>query len=179
MSRYRRQFAGSTFFFTVVAYRRRRIFCDEVVRAALGRAIRTVRETRPFTVEAWVLLPDHMHCIWTLTDDDHDYSTRWAEIKRFVVSACRDRLQVPRLLTSSARERQESSIWQRRFWEHQIRNELDMARHVDFIHFNPVKHGYAERVCDWPHSTFHRYVREGIYPRDWGGSADFAGAYLE
>jgi putative transposase len=172
MSRYRRQFTGSTFFFVVVAYRRRRIFCDPAFRAALRHAIQNVRMTRPFTVDAWVLLPDHMHCIWTMPDGDHDYSTRWAEIKRFVVSACRNQFHASRLLTASGRQRQESSIWQRRFWERQIRDELDMERHVDYIHFNPVKHGYVKSVCEWPHSTFHRYVRERIYPRDWGGSPD-------
>ena len=95
MSRYRRQSSGPTYFCTVVAYRRRPIFCNPTFRTALRRAIQTVRVTRPFTVDAWVLMPDHMHCIWTLPTDDNDYSTRWAEIKRYVVSACRDRLHDP------------------------------------------------------------------------------------
>ena len=179
MPRYRRQFAGSTYFFTVVAYRRRPIFCDPVLRAALREAVRVVRLTRPFVVVAWVLMPDHMHCIWTLPTEDGDYSTRWARIKRDVSSACRDRLHVPRLLTGSGRERSESTIWQRRFWEHQIRDEYDMERHVDYIHFNPVKHGQVGRVCDWPYSTFHRYVREGIYASDWAGGPEIAGLELE
>ena len=179
MSRYRRQFTGSTFFFVVVAYRRRPVFCEPMLRAALRDAIQTVRATRPFTVDAWVLFPDHMHCIWTMPESDRDYSTRWAEIKRFVVSACRDQFHAPRLLTTSGRKRQESTIWQRRFWEHQIRDELDMERHVDYIHFNPVKHGYVTSVCEWPHSTFHRYVRKGIYPKDWGGSPDIMELELE
>ena len=172
MSRYRRQLTGSTFFFVVVAYRRRPIFCGPAFRAALRQAIQTVRGTRPFTVDAWVLLPDHMHCIWTLPDGDHDYATRWAEIKRFVSSVARETLRDPRLLTRAGKSRGESTIWQRRFWEHQIRDESDFERHVDYTHFNPVKHGYVQSACDWPHSTFHRYVREGTYPRDWGGSAD-------
>ena len=179
MSRYRRQFIGSTFFFVVVAYRRRPIFCDPALRAVLRRAIQTVRSTRPFSVDAWVLLPDHMHCIWTLPGSDGDYSTRWAEIKRFVSSAARSTLRDPSLLTSAGKSRRESTIWQRRFWEHQIRDENDFERHVDYIHFNPVKHGYVNKVCDWPHSTFHRYVRDGMYPQDWGGTLEVSDLYLE
>jgi putative transposase len=179
MSRYRRQFTGSTFFFVVVVYRRRPIFCTPAFRTTLRRAVETVRLTRPFAVDAWVLLPDHMHCIWTLPEDDRDYSTRWAEIKRFVSSSARDTLRDPRLLTSAGKNRGESTIWQRRFWEHRIRDEDDYERHFDYTHFNPVTHGYVKSVCEWSHSTFHRYVREGIYPRDWGGSPDILDLELE
>jgi putative transposase len=179
MSHYRRLTEGPTYFFTVVSYRRRPIFCDEKVRAALGRAVRAVRESRPFTVDAWVLLPDHMHCIWTLHNGDHNYSSRWGEIKRLVSIACRSDFREPTLLTVSARKRRESTLWQRRFWEHQIRDENDFERHVDYIHFNPVKHRYVQRVCDWPHSTFHRYVREKIYPQDWGATQHIADSYWE
>lgn len=179
MPRYRRQFAGSTYFFTAVAYQRRSIFCTPVFRNALRDAIHTVRLTRPFIVDAWVLLPDHMHCIWTLPDDDHDYSTRWEEIKRHLTSACRERLHDPRLLTRAARQRKESTIWQRRFREHQIRDESDMEKHVDYIHFNPVKHGQVRQVCAWPYSTFHRYVRAGMYSADWAGTQESAALELE
>jgi putative transposase len=179
MPRYRRQFAGPTYFFTLVAYRRRTIFCTPVLRTALRDAIETVRVTRPFVVDAWVLMPDHMHCIWTLPEGDEDYSTRWSEIKRHGVSACRDRLHDPSLLTRAARQRNESTIWQRRFWEHQIRDEFDLEKHVDYIHFNPVKHGQVRRVSEWPYSTFHRYVREGVYSKDWAGSPDVAESWWE
>lgn len=138
-----------------------------------------MRGTRPFTVDAWVLLPDHMHCIWTLPEGDGDYSTRWAEIKRFVSSAARGTLHDPSLLTNAGKSRGESTIWQRRFWEHRIRDQSDFERHVDYIHFNPVKHRYVKTVSEWPHSTFHRYVREGLYPQDWGGSRDAADLYFE
>ena len=134
MSRYRRLFSGTTYFFTVVAYRRRPIFCTSVVRAALRKAIQTVRVARPFDIDAWVLLPDHMHCVWTLPENDTDYPTRWAEIKRWVSSAARHSLRDPNLLTSAAKRRGESTIWQRRFWEHRIRNDVDFERHVDYIH---------------------------------------------
>jgi putative transposase len=168
MPRYRRQFAGTTYFFTVVAYQRRSIFCSPVFRNALHDAIHTVRSTRPFVVDAWAL-----------PDGDQDYSTRWSEIKRYVTSACRDRLHDPRLLTRAARQRNESTIWQRRFWEHQIRDEFDMEKHVDYIHFNPVRHGQVRQVGEWPYSTFHRYVRDGIYSGDWAGAPDIADLDLE
>ena len=179
MSRYRRQFDGTSYFFTVVAFRRRSILCSAGLRAALRHAIQTVRITRPFQIDAWVLMPDHMHCIWSLPEGDTDYSTRWAEIKRWVSTASRSTLRDPALLTSAGIRRGESTIWQRRFWEHRIRNEHDFERHVDYIHFNPVKHRYVQQVAEWPHSTFHRYVKEGIYSQDWGGSPEIADAYLE
>jgi len=179
MPRYRRQYSGTAYFFTVVAYRRRPIFCEPIFRSALRRAIHTIRVTRPFTIDAWVLLPDHMHCIWTLPTNDDDYSTRWAEIKRDVSSACSEHLHVPHLLTRSGKQRNESTIWQRRFWEHRIRDAFDMEKHVDYIHFNPVKHGQVQRVGDWTYSTFHRYVREGIYVGDWAGAPEIVGFELE
>ena len=179
MSRYRRLLTGSTYFFTVVAHRRRPIFCNPAIRSNLGQAIRFVRDIRPFVIDAWILLPDHMHCIWTLPQDDADYSTRWATIKRYVSSSSARMLRDAALSTPSREKKRESTIWQRRFWEHQIRGEDDFERHMDYIHFNPVKHGYVHQVVDWPHSTFHRYVREGIYSQDWGGSPDIADMLIE
>ena len=179
MSRYRRLLTGSTYFFTVVAHRRRSIFCNPSVRSTLSQAIRFVRDIRPFMIDAWILLPDHMHCIWTLPDGDTDYSTRWATIKRYVSTSSARALHDTALSNSSRRKKRESTIWQRRFWEHQIRDEDDFERHMDYIHFNPVKHGYVEHVADWPYSTFHRYVREGVYAADWGGSAEIAGLLIE
>jgi putative transposase len=179
MSRYRRQFTGPTYFFTLVAHRRRPIFCNPVIRSCLRSAIRFVRETRPFVIDAWILLPDHMHCIWTLPEHDIDYSTRWAMIKRYVSSGPARSLHDAALSTPSRRKRRESTIWQRRFWEHQIRDESDFERHMDYIHFNPVKHGFVQQVADWPHSTFHRYVRAGLYSGDWGGTPDVIGMLIE
>jgi putative transposase len=172
MPRYRRLTAGPTYFFTVVAYLRRPIFCDPSLRGALRQAICTVRISRPFAIDAWVLMPNHMHCIWTLPEGDLDYSKRWGEIKRYVSTACRGALHDPHLLTGSGKKRRESTIWQRRFWEHQIRDDEDFERHVDYVHFNPVKHGFVQKVVEWPHSTFHRYVRGGVYAQDWGGTVD-------
>jgi len=142
--------------------------CNETIRRTLRIAIDNVRTTRPFSIDARVLLPDHLHCIWTLPDGDHDFSTRWSLIKRPVPRFSTDMTLAPDARTASACKRRESTIWQRRFWEHQIRDELDFERHFDHVHFNPVKHGHAARVMDWPYSTFHRCVRDGVYAADWG-----------
>ena len=176
MAHYRRSHTpGATYFFTVVTYRRQSILCDDMVRHALRTAIVSARAARPFTIDAWVLLPDHMHCIWTLPSGDADYTTRWNLIKRRVSVICRDAYQRSEWLTASMRKHRESTIWQRRYWEHQIRDEPDFERHVDYIHFNAVKHGHCNRAADWPHSTFHRYVARGYYLPDWGGVGDGIG----
>lgn len=133
-----------------------------------------MRTTRPFAIDAWLLLPDHFHCVWTLPDSDADFSTRWMMIKRTVSLACREDFRRADLMTASKLKHRESTIWQRRFWEHQIRNEDDFARHVDYIHFNPVRHGHVQHAIDWPYSTFHRYVRDGVYTHDWAGAMDSA-----
>ena len=173
MSRYRRaSTSNASYFFTVVTYRRQPILCDEAIRDALRAAIEKVRTMRPFVIDAWVLLPDHLHCIWTLPEGDADFSTRWMMIKRAVSLACSDHYKRMDWMTASKSKHRESTIWQRRFWEHQIRNEDDFARHADYIHFNPVKHGHVRHVSDWPYSTFHRYVRDKVYPLDWPGGAN-------
>lgn len=179
MPRYLRLHTGPTFFFTVVAYRRRPIFGDPAFRTSLRQAIDVVRVTRPFVIDAWVVLPDHMHCIWTLPEGDTDYSRRWFAIKRFVSTGYGKQLHDPRLSTLSRRAKGESTIWQRRFWEHCIRGQEDFERHMDYIHFNPVKHGYVLQAREWPHSTFHRYVREGVYPDEWGGTPGIEGMSME
>jgi putative transposase len=173
MSTYRRaKTTGGTYFFTVVTYHRQRFLCDEPVRTALREAIHEVRAAYPFAIDGWVLLPDHLHCIWNLPSDDSDFGKRWAMIKRFVTKRCAPELLRAALLNDSKRKRNESTVWQRRYWEHMIRDEGDYLRHMDYLHFNPVKHGLVQCVKDWPYSTFHRYVREGVYPEDWGGVND-------
>lgn len=179
MSRYRPSLAGSTYFFTIVAHRGRPIFCNPAIRSSLAQAVQRVRDTRPFVVDAWVLLPDHMHCIWTLPEHDVDYAARWLAIKRFVSSDVGRRLQQAAFMDPSEHHRREATLWQRQFWEHQIRDESDFERHMDYIHFDPVKHKLVERVQDWPHSTFHRHVREGTYAMHWTGSADIARMALD
>lgn len=170
MSRYRRSNAtGATFFFTVVTHRRQRILTDAPVRLALREAIRLVRAQWPFAIDAWVLLPDHLHCIWTLPLNDADFGRRWGCIKRLVTHAVAADYARPEWRNSSRIARRESTIWQRRFWEHQIRDDADYAAHMDYVHINPLKHGLVPAVADWPHSTFQRLVRAGVYAADWAG----------
>ena len=145
------------------------ILCDEQVRLALRDAVVSVRKKRPFTIDAGVLLPDHMHCLWTLPPGDANFSMRWSMIKRQVSVACGSRYKRPEWISPSKRQHRESTFWQRRYWEHQIRDEADFRQHLDYIHYNPVKHGLCHRATAWPHSTFHRYVMQGVYSEDWGG----------
>jgi putative transposase len=161
---------GATYFFTLVTHSRQPWLTNDDVRQSLRDAIEQTRSRRHFEIEAWVLLPDHLHCIWTLPPGDSDFSIRWTQIKQYVSRACATRHVDPAKLNASQRKRGELGFWQRRFWEHLIRDEIDYQRHFDYIHWNPVKHGYVDRCIDWPHSTFHRYVTQGIYPVDWAVS---------
>jgi len=156
VSNYRRLYVpGGTYFFTVVTYRRRPIFDDPVRVDVLRDAFRYTRRRRPFRVVAVVVLPDHLHCIWVLPKEDEDFSIRWQILKtRFTRVAARDRSGI--------------QIWQPRFWEHLIRDPADLRRHLDYIHFNPVHHGYCKRPIDWRYGSFGRFVRLGLYPPDWG-----------
>jgi putative transposase len=163
MPRYvRARIPGGTYFFTVSTLERRRALLTEHI-GLLGACFRQVRSVRPFKIDAIVVLPDHLHCIWTLPEGDADFSSRWHAIKANFAR------QIPREESLSARRRKkgERGIWHRRFWEHAIRDERDWSNHADYIHFNPVKHGHVNRVRDWPHSSFHRFVRDGRYPIDW------------
>ena len=127
-----------------------------------------VKQNRPFETVAFVVLPDHVHLIWSLPLDDADYSTRVRLIKRLFT-----RQIMKSGVMFGKRSNGERSCWQRRFWEHQVRDEQDLQNQVDYIHYNPVKHGFVKCVKDWPYSSFHRYVREEKLPLDWGG--DFPG----
>jgi putative transposase len=170
MSRYRRANAtNASYFFTVVTYRRQAFLCDQTVRNALRNAINKVRVQHPFQIDTWVLLPDHIHTIWTLPENDANFSLRWQLIKRYVTRECGAYLNRPEWLNASKTKHQESTLWQRRFWEHQIRDERDYQAHMDYCHYNPVKHGLVKRVQDWPYSSFHKQVRLGQYPIDWAG----------
>ena len=161
---------GATYFFTVVTFRRRKILCEPENREVLRTAFRMVKSHHPFTIDAFVLLPEHLHCIWTLPPGDADYSMRWNGIKGHLSRNCLDKYKSP---PSAAQQRKRAqTVWQPRFWEHQIRDEWDYEKHCDYIHWNPVKHGLVSRVCDWPYSSFHRFVQLGIYPLDWAGTPE-------
>ena len=163
--RYRRILVpGGTYFFTLTLARRR---SDLLVRhiSALREAMRVVKERHPFSIIAMVVMPDHLHAIWRLPQGDADYPLRWSLIK----SGFSRRISQRELLTPSRLDKGERGIWQRRYWEHQIRDERDLQKHVDYIHFNPVKHGIVNHPAAWPHSTLLRYVANGLLPADWGG----------
>lgn len=168
MPNYRRaKTGGATYFFTLVTYQRQPILCFDESRAALKEVAGQIARNYPFTVDAWVLLPDHLHCIWTLSEGDSDYSTRWALIKKDFTKRIREIATVS-TPSQSRKLHREGTIWQRRFWEHQIRDEVDYNNHMDYIHFNPVKHKLVEAPSDWLYSSFHRLVAQGLYEGDWG-----------
>lgn len=171
MPNYRRTTDGNTFFFTVVTHGRQRFLIDDDVRRALRGAIERVRQTAPFQIDAFILLPDHLHCIWTLPTGDCQYGMRWRLIKTFVTQACRERIESREYLSRRRSAKGQSTLWQNRYWEHQIRDDTDYQRHVDYIHWNPVRHGLVDSAAAWPYSSFHRFVKEGVYPVDWGGCA--------
>lgn len=165
---YRRDYIlGATYFFTVVTFRRFPLFNRPEAVADLRTAFREEMTRRPFAIDAIVIMPDHIHTIWTLPPDDADYSMRWRNIKRAFTATIPSE-QRPAVFASRQRK-QEQAIWQRRFWEHRVREERDFEQHVNYIHYNPVKHGYVAKPVDWPHSSIHRYIRQGILTADWGG----------
>lgn len=178
MSHYRRsRMGGATYFFTVVTYRRQPLLTRPEAMDALREAFRSVKHAHPFEMDAVIILPDHLHALWTLPAGDEDFSRRWAMIKRRVSSETRH-LAAP-VGMPSMKTRHESGFWQRRFWEHLIRDDNDFARHMDYIHFNAVKHGHAGRPADWPHSSFQRCVERGIYPIDWASGVEIEGEFGE
>ncbi len=147
---------GGCYFFTLVTYERKPIFNHPDVVPLLRQTFKRVKRNYPFDIEAAVILPDHLHCIWALPINDDDFSTRWRLIKSGFAKAYGQPLP----------------IWQNRFWEHLIRDERDYRQHLDYIHFNPVKHGYTQTPALWPHSSFRKFVELGFYDEDWGSEVD-------
>jgi putative transposase len=172
---YRRASAkGAAYFFTVNLADRRSALLVRYI-DALRNSVKLVRSRHSFEIVAMVVLPDHLHAIWRLPPGDADYPTRWSLIKagfsRAVPSG--ERIGASRL------RKGERGIWQRRYWEHQIRDDLDMQRHADYIHYNPVKHGYVARAADWEYSTIHRDIQLGIVTPDWGSDGVADGGFGE
>jgi putative transposase len=165
MPNYRRVLVpGGTYFFTVnLAERSSCLLVDQI--DALHASVREVRRVQPFDAIAWAVMPDHLHALWRLPEGDIDYAIRWMRIKQ----AFSSRVTAGERVSASRARKGERGIWQRRYWEHLIRDARDLRAHIDYIHFNPVKHGLAARVADWPHSSFHRFVREERLPPDWAG----------
>ena len=166
--RYRRaRTEGGTYFFTVNLVDRQ---SDLLVRhiEVLRAVIEAVKAVHPFSVVAMVALPEHLHAVWRLPPGDASYPLRWSQIK----AGFSRRLPKGERTRASRGSKRERGIWQRRYWEHQIRTDEDLARHVDYIHFNPVRHGRVQRPVDWPHSTPHGYIARGLLPPDWAVSPD-------
>ncbi|WP_028315322.1 REP-associated tyrosine transposase [Desulfatibacillum aliphaticivorans] len=157
--KYRRvKIKGGAYFFTVVTHQRSPIFSSEQNIKILKESFKCVMVDRPFVIDAYVILPDHMHCIWTLPKGDSDYSTRWRIIKGFFTHE---------FFNGSSVKGEKQTIWQKRFWEHAIRNEEDFIKHADYIHYNPVKHGYAEKALYWRHSSLAKFLQNKSYQSDW------------
>jgi len=165
MPRYLRlKIDGGIFFFTVtLADRSSDLLVRQVDR--LRRFYMLTQKRHPFETVAICILPDHLHAVWALPPEDCDYSLRWSVLKAGFSRGLKEAAS----RTASKIAKRERGLWQRRYWEHTIRDDADLERHVDYVHFNPVKHGYVSQVRDWPFSSFHRYVERGILPADWGG----------
>lgn len=166
--KYRRaEIPGGTYFFTVnLANRSSRLLVEQI--SALREAVRTVKARHPFEIVAWVVLPDHMHAVWTLPPGDVEYAKRWMLIKVAFSS------QIPHgeRISASRLRKGERGLWQRRYWEHAIADEGDLQQHIDYIHYNPVKHGYVRSASAWPYSSIHRYIKAGDLAADWGSISD-------
>jgi putative transposase len=176
MSRYRRNFVpGGTYFFTVVTNRRRPFLTSDIARRSLRTALRRVRSRHPFTIDAIVLLPDHLHTVWTLPPQDAAYPLRWKRIKERFTSAYLANGGEEASVSASRHAKGERGVWQRRYYEHTVRDDVDLKHRVDYVHINPLKHGLVTRVVDWPWSSFHRYVTLGEYTPDWGADPTFYG----
>ena len=165
MPNYRRtRVKGGCYFFTINLLERyqNQLLVQHI--DILRDVVRHVRVRHPFHIDGWVVLPDHMHCIWTLPQGDADYAKRIRLIKTLFSK------EMPKTEQRSyiMQQKGERGIWQRRYWEHTIRDERDYATHMDYLHYNPVKHGYIKKVMDWPYSTFRHHVRHGLYAENWG-----------
>ena len=168
MSNYRRIYVkGGTYFFTLVTRQRKSIFDNSKSVSLLHAAFEETKNKKPFSLNAIVILPDHLHCIWTLKADDDDFSVRWQMIKA----------RFSRLYNKHIA--QDENIWQPRFWEHLIRDENDLKNHIDYIHYNPVKHGLVNSPREWKYSTYHKYVLNGFYDESWGRSMPEGVATME
>lgn len=160
---------GGTYFFTLVTYNRRPLFSAPEAVDLLRNAFRYTLDRLPFSVIASVVLPDHMHFIWTLPPETSDYSTRWKMIKTYFTKKWP--LDSSSSQNLSGRQKGEQDILQRRFWEHWIRDEKDLKRHIDYVHYNPVKHGLVNSSLDWKYTSLHQFIREGLLPPDWDSTA--------
>ena len=168
--RYRRANAkGGTYFFTVNLAERHRALLIEYI-DVLRSAVKTVKQAHPFYIDAFVVLPDHLHAIWTLPEDDTDFATRWMLIK----AGFSRHIPAGEKRSASRISKGERGTWQRRYWEHQVRDEGDYSQYVAYIHYNPVKHGHVKRASDWQYSSIHRYINAKIIKKDWAANTELS-----
>jgi putative transposase len=171
MPNYRRAHVpGGSFFFTVVTYDRVPLFADDRGRRVLGSLLREAKKRWLFTINAIVLLPEHLHVIWSLPSGDTAYSTRWAWIKKEFTKEWLEVGGAEKPVTAGRSRERRRGVWQPRFWEQTLESEDDFEHHFDYVHYNPVKHRHVYRPRDWPWSSFHRWVRAGVYAADWACS---------
>lgn len=169
MPEYRRVFSkGGTYFFTVVNNQRMPLFADDSKIIYLEKCINIIMREYPFNIDAMVILPDHIHTIWTLPETDDDFSVRWMLIKKRFSTQYSDIIRPP--ITESRMKKREQGIWQRRFWEHLIHDNEDFNIHCDYIHYNPVKHGLVRSPGLWKHSSFNQFFEKGYYQANWGAN---------
>ena len=161
---------GGTYFFTVVTYKRKKIFQDDEEILLFRKSVKHVRKNHPFEMSAYCICPDHIHMIWTLPENDGDFPTRWRLIKSYFSKNWKQAHQ--KASTSSRDNKNEQMVWHRRYWEHYIRDEDDLNKHIDYIFYNPVKHGYVDTPSKWKYSNFLDYVEKGFYSIDWGMKID-------
>lgn len=157
------------YFFTVITNQRKPVFTNDYARSCLRKAFDQTRQKWPFTIEAIVLLPNHLHTIWQLPENECDYSTRWRLIKDKFTRCIKQPTHTSYNRSQSRIKKKEQGIWQLRFGEHQIRDEKELENHLNYIHYNPVMHGYVNSPSEWEWSSFQRYVNMGWYDSDWRG----------
>jgi len=171
MPNFRRAFVpGGSFFFTLVTNGRAPLFNQPVARQLLGTVFRECLEKWPFTINALVLLPEHLHAIWSLPQGDAAYPKRWGWIKKEFTQRWLEQGGHEEAISAARESEGRRGIWQPRYWEHTLESDDDFERHFDYSHFNPVKHGHVRCPRDWPWSTFHRWVKAGVYPEHWACS---------
>ena len=170
--KYHRYFQnGGTYFFTLVTFRRKKIFLEDSACELFMHALDHVQSNHPFHVIAYCLCPDHIHMIWSLPENDNNYPLRWRLVKSNFSRKYKqeDKESIP----VSRKHKGECTVWQRRYWEHFIRDENDLVKHIEYIHFNPVKHALVDAPVRWRYSSFYDYVDQGLYQKDWGMNGDF------
>jgi putative transposase len=173
MPNYRRRLVPvGTYFFAIATYERRPILAQKTIVALLRQTLVEVKQDQPFDFRASVVLPDHVHFLWSLPRGDSAYSSRIGQMKVLFTQKLRGKNALTTEVSASRRKHRESDVWHRRFWEHTITDDDDFEQHLHYIHYNPVKHGFVRCPHLWPYSSFSRWVKDGLYDGLWGCGCD-------